>query len=762
MTRSFRLLAHSVLSITLLITGLAGCGGSEGSPGESALGACTPSEGAAGTQVVCEAGDIADGCTLFFGNTPVEYTLNGDGTVSFIVPPALPGERSIHYQCGDQGVTPLDKFLVPAKTADAADPVAPSDLPSDGEVIVPSENTGPVPAAPETPEAPAETPPPPEPAGATISSFDVSKVEGADKYSTYLITWGFTGAKDAYLWGDFNREASDAGKPASDQCGRIGTRFLFTQPSGVDINYDESQSEDQQNAIYKANAPFLKGELCDNGNDDKADDCLTSSTSALRRDAEPRMLTGTRFNDPLVRKGVFGLKNFEVALQPSKIGPVQEMNPGFATDPGVYGFFVQEENPHCRVSLKKADGSLFTSHPANSYGNGLTTRILAQYGRVCLAVQGEDDQWVVKCVSKNAPSVSLATTGESVKVNQGKPVVDVDFDYDYAVAPATVTGCTKTGGAGPNAAGHGDYKGECKINKDNLTITISVQGVGAKNVDTRTYTVELGKPVATLKKGTEPAPDDDGEVYLDYTVTRAYTVKEGNQVVKSDSCPWANGVEFYGLYLVDGSQVLHPAFRKIQTAADAHGEMRGYKSAGKKSTFWSFNALSFDGLHNGLSNVVHSEFPLEFTVNHFSGHWNYKFTYDDCDNVGESAECGSCCDPSTGSGCCHDSADSVYNCRDYTITVDGDWSARNIESASVHCWGTGESAGTADQTLDLSKSTGTFHLVIGGEQIFCDFTAKTKMGGTIESKGWNWQRGHGYCDEGDRDGDDHNDAGFDD
>jgi len=70
MSQSFRFLGSSVLSITVLLMGLMGCGGSGKTVSEGALGACTPSEGAVGSIVVCEAGAIADDCTVFFGNTP--------------------------------------------------------------------------------------------------------------------------------------------------------------------------------------------------------------------------------------------------------------------------------------------------------------------------------------------------------------------------------------------------------------------------------------------------------------------------------------------------------------------------------------------------------------------------------------------------------------------------------------------------------------------------------------------------------------------
>ncbi|HEX5036664.1 MAG TPA: hypothetical protein VFX30_05860 [bacterium] len=640
-----------IIAAVLVAVLAAGCGG--GATNEAQLD-CQPAEGAVGATVVCRYEDIADDCTLFFGNIPVAFSTQEEGTLSFIVPPTISGQKDITVQCGAGEAKDLGKFAVLPKPGD--------DVPSEdaGDETVTPDGDG--------DSAQNHTFSAVQKLGfakkmdlqATDLSQEVAltvesqKDEPNAKLSTYKVSFEALGnPKNVYLSGNlFNREASDATKDEDKRCGKIGegasARYLATQADGSKLN--------EGSAIYEQNAPYLTGVPCGDG-----EECLKSGYQAASDD----------------------------------------------------------RNPWCKIVPQDADGETLTS-------GAFYTRSLAKVGTVCLAVQAQNDAWSVTCRTVSAPEV--AVDNREVKVDQDRPVVTISFDYANADQEPSVmgSGCHKTNGTGIDRQGGGSFEAECPITSDERSFAVLVGGIGETNNANRIYTLELGKPEASYRIGTEPASGATGEVGLFYEVSRPYTLKSytsmdgsGTITSRTGNCPWAAGVSFVGLYLVDGQQVLHPAYRKIEKKEDASGRMAGYKDF--KSTFWSFTASRFDGTVTA-SEVVRSGFPFNFQVTNFAGDGLWPHFYS-C--VGH-----------------------------YRIQIAMDWTGENLDGVTATCKVVDRGHQKTTQSL-LSPNSGSFapgfltghwDLTIDGDTAECDFEAAYKDGSYSAKSHWVYARPGEFCD----------------
>jgi hypothetical protein len=249
-------------TVALMVLAVAGCGSSQNDQ-ETAL-TCDPAEAPIGAKVSCRAENVADDCTLFLVNTPVEFTVDAEqGTVSFVVPPTLPGQKDIKIQCGGGEAKDLGKFLVPPPSQE-------NDAPVPGDDTIAPSGEG-------SPEGGTDSP------GWTISqaspkigkavrqfqtvgnrlNVESLRDDPSVRFSTYKISFNVAGAPKAlYLSGNlFNRAASDAS--ADQPCGKVGegtnARFLATQANGDKLN--------EGSAVYEQNAVYAVGEVCGEGED---------------------------------------------------------------------------------------------------------------------------------------------------------------------------------------------------------------------------------------------------------------------------------------------------------------------------------------------------------------------------------------------------------------------------------------------------------------------------------------------------------------
>jgi hypothetical protein len=571
--------------------------------------------------VVCEAGDIQDDCTLFVGNTPVDFAWNDDGTVSFTVPPSLPGEKSVHAQCGDSGVTTLGKFLIPAKAADSDVDAAPSAPPADGEVIAPSGNGDADPEATEEPEAPAQPPAPAAPAAAAITSFDVSKVAAA-KLGTVKISWNVSNAKAAYLWGDFNREASDANLSGDAQCGLAGGRYLVTDPAGNKLN--------EGSALYEQSHPFLEGTLCDNGNADSADDCKSQSTTAFLENRRP--LYASRFDHGSATGDLYFYDQVRVGNLEKFKFTQQEDSALTQLSPAI-GLLLEEENPNCRIDLVREDGSPIT-------GGDLHTRSLVHHGRFCLAVQGADEMWNIACKNVEAPEAGIAA--RSVQAMSGQAAVKLTVDYVNGVG-VDVTGCAQTAHTlGSNGIGH--YEGQCAVNAVNTALKVVVRGIGKSNVDKRGFTAELGSPDVSLKpEGSPPLKNEERDFNLEHKAVRELVLKEEGAVMAQAQVSWFQQVYFEGFPSVSGWNAASPS--GVTGTKTVHQDV--------SQNLWKFGVRDFDGSETVVK-YESAGFPKTFSLSLQSNGGGMTFL---------------------GGDSCNDAAVHIYHWFQ--------WSGENVQSVSV-------------------------------------------------------------------------------
>lgn len=195
--------------------------------------------------------------------------------------------------------------------------------------------------------------------------------------------------------------------------------------------------------------------------------------------------------------------------------------------------------PFCRIDLTKETDQIFV-------------RSLTGKGRVCLAVQGDDDVWSTTCKTIDAPKPELVVKADSVAISETKPVIELKFDYNYGMGRPMAGGCTElSGSSGPDKNGHGIYVAECPLNQIKTTVSVSLQGAGGGNVDSRPFEVVLWKNVSASLNlfGAGPGPDPEDFFQLQYGVSRTYSVldqKAGTYLGGFRNCPWVKAVRFKG------------------------------------------------------------------------------------------------------------------------------------------------------------------------------------------------------------------------
>lgn len=573
--------------------------------------------------MACEAKDITEDCTIFFGGKPIEFVYHAENeTVEFTVPPGLPGDKTIHAQCGDSGVKLIEKnFNVPSAgggDSAAGDAVPPEGGAGDtgtagGEEIIPEGTPSGTGGATTGGEAPppdsdgdgvADTvdacpgtvsgtavdgtgcpPPPPTPTGAEILKFVVEKsADSGAQLMTFHVAFEFVRAKEAYVWGNvLNRTPSDGDLAAAEQCKIQGDRSLRTNEIGKKLN--------------PGTDPYTKlpveGVLCDNTNASTADDCKSSSSSA-RLDLSP--MDGSRFEDPLLKKDLYALQ-----YQLPKGGYLEQVSPDkmIAVTPGLIEFI--EKNPSCRLDLKK-DGNLVTA-------GEFFTRSHAQYGNLCLVLRGEDDGWKVQCLTGDKlKAANVAITSSSVHVPSDKMAVTLKLDYSPGTS-AQATGCTKKADA-VQSTGQGHYEGECVINTLTKKIDVTVYGVGEHNKQKKAYAIELGSPTVTLKPmGAVPLENETGDFKLQYKAVRDFTIKDGDTVLQSGEASWFSQTYFEGFPSGNG-------WKAVSSPSEFGGEVAVTQDV--SHSHWSFAIKDFDGSIKGAS-YDSPGFPKEFTTKQTSG-----------------------------------------------------------------------------------------------------------------------------------------------
>ncbi len=654
----------SVCLWTVLGAALAGCGGGgsaklEGEP--TGLGACTPASASPGATVVCEAKGITEDCTVFFGGKPVAFVYHPENeTVEFTVPPSLPGDKDIHAQCGDSGVKVIEKnFNVPgASSGEGAGDIPPADGgtgTTGGEVIVPEgtpPGTGGATTGGELPPPDADAdgvadasdacpgtvsgttvdstgcpPAPPAPTGATINSFNVTKVTSGAEMNTVKIDWNFSGAKAAYVWGDFNREVADAGLAVSEQCKLVGTRHLVTGPDGKKLN---TGSE-----LYNNNLPFLEGVLCDNASASKDDDCKSVSATASHfgRSLEERDLYSVQLE---LREQIIQDYTLE------KKGTLTEVMPFLP-------LFVEETNPNCRIDLTKADASLITTA-------AIYTRPLAQHGQFCLAAQGADDSWTVKCKTNEAPEASLSVTTAQLTIKEGdsRPKVGVTLSYANVVSLPSImapAGCSPaTGTSWPVLAGpSGSLNALCDITTTgDLTtnITAMARGIGENNKETKKIVLTLGTPslefkwnnsgntpfLKTYDHNNLPAAEDSGTVEFLWRVKRSYAIKDGdtNSVLGSGDTHWIKEIKFYEGDSLKSTKAIGPG--------DVDGKITMKRDHGVTS--WKAKAYDFNP-STSVSSSKSWGYEKSFDMSNWQHLGCWADDFDECGDFNE-GDCGQC------------------------------------------------------------------------------------------------------------------------
>lgn len=541
----------------------------------AALNACDPVSGPAGTLVVCSDASITEDMTLFFGGKPVDFTLGEDGSASFVVPPALPGEKSIDGQAGSDDKITFGTFEVEGAASDEVNP-SDSGTPagattgdSGAEVIEPSGTTGGSTTGDGTTtggegstgsgtggETTGGTPPV-EAAPATIDTFKVEKVTGTALFSTYKVTYAFSG-KAAYFSGNlFNRKPGDGDLSASQRCKvQDGNRYLVTNADGNNLNAGS--------ANFAKYEHLSEGKLCDNTNAATEDDCKTSSSSSNTAQ-------------------VTSIGDWKYAEVDSAVSQVDFSN---------FKLIQLEKNPSCRVDLVK-DGVLQTS-------GEFATRSLAEYGQICLAVQGENGAWIVQCKTMEAPKPSV--NAPSVTVSASKPAFTLKFGFSNGTGVSVVGCATKSNVALAN--GTGSYEGECAINAEDKQVNVTLQGIGEKNQTKRKYDVALGTPSVSFKLyGVEPLDSAAADFKFAFEATRTYAISDDDGAVANGSAPWLKDYVFSGFSSGDGTfPVTSPS------------DVKGVKSAHRdfSHTSWTFKVHDFAG--NVYSSTWSKTYPKDFSL----------------------------------------------------------------------------------------------------------------------------------------------------
>lgn len=446
---------------------------------------------------------------------------------------------------------------------------------ADPEVILPSgETSAPVydvPIVPEMPSNPENSEEPVPPAGsAQIQTFHVEKVPNA-ALSTYHVTWQVAGAKAAYVWGNaFNRLEGDTQLSGDARCSVTSDgRYLAVNADGNKLIAGSPNFEKFKN--------FSEGLLCDNSDALSSNDCLGSPAP------EGPVDTGDENNAPQP----------SATINPDALAGLSKAVSNLLIDP----------TPACRIGLKAFSGDFYT-------------RALATKGKICLAVQSADDSWAVQCRGADAPKAALVESDGNVSVSTQKPVIVLDFNYVGAASAPDAEGCQVISPSQPGQNGGGRFKAECPIKKDSVAVTVTLKGFGHGNKSERSYRIDFAKPTAEMKLyGTPLLSNTEGEMKLQYLASRAYTItdlKSGAVIsAEGQTCPWVNGINLYGQYVIDGQKQLHPNFKKVEKASDAQGVVTVYRDA--YNYFWSFGAKDFEGMPV-LSNVVGPEQTSEFST----------------------------------------------------------------------------------------------------------------------------------------------------
>jgi hypothetical protein len=350
---------------------------------------------------------------------------------------------------------------------------------------------------------------------------------------------------------------------ADEQCKKIDDRHLVTAADGKKLNVGSQ--------LYEDNSPYLEGILCDNG--DEATKCRSSSSPG------PEPLT------------------FQKATN-------------FQLDPGL--LHPDESNPKCRIDLTTDDTE------GDAY-----TRSLVQHGKACLAVQGDDDQWVVKCVSGDKlqapPAVLDAVTVSPVS---GKMAVKLTFDYNYGTEISVFGPTGKIFGNSckgtPDAfnlpnTGSLHYEAECRVNDLKETIFVTASGIGENNQNKKTYTLELSPPKVSLQlppDGVPPPKNEEMEFELQHKASRELLVKEGNETFGPFEVSWFKEVYFEGFpSLADG-------YKTVSTPSEVNGTKVVKQDMAHHQ--WYFGVKDFDGVQK-FESYESAGIPKKFSFSPIAG-----------------------------------------------------------------------------------------------------------------------------------------------
>lgn len=705
----------------LLLTGfVSGCSGEQDdrtmtSTAGAAL--CDPAEAPAGHKITCQVDEnFNDACTVFFGNSPLEagekadagtYVFNEETeTIELVVPSVISKTQDISYCCGDcdeARVLIAKGFVIGSEDAeDATKPAGETNggpsvsgdeevLP-DGGTTAGSEGSGDsaadddgdgvanvIDACPGTASgssvngvgcSASQIPPPPAPPPATINGFTVTKVaEAGAKLSTYRVSFDYANAKAAHLWGNiFNRDASDGALPENQRCGKVAGRYLLTKPDGNNWIGNEPNFTNPSKNI----GAFSTGVLCDGQDPNTAAGCKYKAPGSARLAPFSAEEKGLYFYD---------LEKFE-DIKMQKISDYQMRNPLY------FELMVeQEDNPSCRIDLVKG-GTLVTS-------DALYTRSLVTDGKACLAVQGLDDAWKIRCVEVDA-------VGPTVTIDVGvgsAPGVTLTIDYSGAVASPTVTwkapggsaaNCTKNAAAsnGPDSRGIGRYVGFCSLaNGENLKtdFTVTVQGIGAPNAETKKLRFEMSDQTlefnfadpwthnAVCSQSGDTILNKPCQIEMHWKLKGGgYAVKDlgDNQTMDTGKVHWTKHIKFYNTGESSPFNTVTPP------AGVGEDEVRGTVTVARDYAHTSWKAVAEDIAGNTIGNVTRTKtYPASFET--VSGTWGGTcYGRTTCTYVWP---CASDC--SDAGDICTWNVEHHYDSTDYTLSFRG----QHLQRIDVDC-----------------------------------------------------------------------------
>lgn len=506
----------TITAVLVGVLGIAACGGKAGSDLSRSAGLCRVE----GADVVCDVAENSlEDCTVLVGSEknsrPVDFEIDG-ATIRFDQNDiTILNAGQVFAQCGDGEKSLIGRL--PVDTDDTGDVITPEqETPSmedhgdDGEIITPS---GPGDSHESDPTRPVTVldpgtittiPSGNAPTEASIEMFTVEKIDVPNNFMTYKISYQFSGAKQAYLYGNiFNRTPLEKATPA---CGKSEDgRFLVTNSDGNNL------IEGSPN--FETYAHLAEGKRCNANNSDTGDDCVMTD------DAYPQ---------------------------------------GISQDE----HFSSQTNPRCRLDLVKSEnlvtsGSLFT----RSYARFGQVCIAVQdsgdqWSVQCRRLDAPKPDFTIEKleISKEHPVVEIeisfshAALSPKLSTNKGLCVVKA------------ATFMEKTGA--------GKKSWQCPITKGNPDLTLKVAGIGEGSLNTvwKHYLVRLGKIDLTFEFHDDSATHGvevdsssclggaaacPGSVKLDWAVTRKYSIVEGgdlNKNIATEENPttfWAKEVQFF-------------------------------------------------------------------------------------------------------------------------------------------------------------------------------------------------------------------------